>query len=111
MLMLLWSSVGKVAQQGIWAFVAWLQGDLEHFLTPNVCDMAGQLGANLDPRYQKLNSAVAGLVDDYSMVSFVPLDINDEDSIADVLTQIDMSIQYGEDIEVKVPRDMDDNSD
>lgn len=41
----------------------------------------------------------------YSMVQFVPLDIRDEDSIAEVLGQVDLAIQYGEDTEVKVPRD------
>lgn len=44
----------------------------------------------------------------YSMVQFVPLDARDEDSIAEVLGQVDMAIQYGEDAEVKVPRDADD---
>lgn len=41
-------------------------------------------------------------MDEYSLVSFVPLDISDEDSIGEVLLQIDMAIQYGEDADVKV---------
>ena len=40
-------------------------------------------------------------IDDYSLVQFLPLDITDEDSINDVLIQIDTSIQYGEDSEHK----------
>ena len=40
-------------------------------------------------------------MDDYSLLKLTPLDITDEDSIADVLLAIDMSIQYGEDAEVK----------
>jgi hypothetical protein len=36
------------------------------------------------------------------MVSFIPLNIRDEDSIAYVLSNIDNAIQYGEDIEPKV---------
>lgn len=35
-------------------------------------------------------------------VSFLPLDISQEDSIQDVLAQIDAAIQYGEDADVKV---------
>lgn len=35
-------------------------------------------------------------------VSFLPLDISDEDSIQDVLAQIDAAIQFGEDADVKV---------
>ena len=38
------------------------------------------------------------------IVKFYPLDISDEDSINDVLTQIDMAIQYGEDLEPKEPK-------
>ena len=40
-------------------------------------------------------------IDDYSMVKFFPLDITDDESIADILLQIDMAIQYGEDLEPK----------
>ena len=42
-------------------------------------------------------------VDDYSLVKFLPLDQTDEDSINDVLLQIDTCLQYGEDQE---PREM-----
>jgi hypothetical protein len=37
------------------------------------------------PRFHKLNNAISRLLDDYSMVSFHPLDISDEDSLAYVL--------------------------
>jgi hypothetical protein len=42
------------------------------------------------------------MLDEYSLVGFVPLDISDEESIGEVLLQIDMAIQYGEDADVKV---------
>jgi hypothetical protein len=35
------------------------------------------------------------------LLKFTPLNITDEESIADVLLAIDTSIQYGEDAEVK----------
>ena len=35
------------------------------------------------------------------MVSFVPLNLCDEDSITNVLIQIDNAIQYGEDLDVR----------
>jgi hypothetical protein len=38
------------------------------------------------------------------MVSFVPLNIHDEDSVSLVLAQIDNAIQYGEDVEPKEPQ-------
>ncbi len=37
----------------------------------------------------------------FLQVTFSPLDISDEESIEDLLLQIDMAIQYGEDQEVK----------
>ena len=43
-------------------------------------------------------------IDDYSLVKFLPLDVSDEESIGDILIQIDMAIQYGEDLEPKEPR-------
>jgi hypothetical protein len=36
------------------------------------------------PRFRALNSAVAQLLDEFSLVSFLQLDINDEDSIGEV---------------------------
>ncbi|KAI3461775.1 hypothetical protein Pfo_018438 [Paulownia fortunei] len=41
-------------------------------------------------------------VDRYSMVSFLPLDLRKESSIQYILSQIDNSIQYGEDADAKV---------
>ena len=35
------------------------------------------------------------------MVSFLPLNLCDEDSITNVLIQIDNAIQYGEDLDVR----------
>lgn len=46
-------------------------------------------------------------IEDYSMVSFLPLDLTDEDSIAMALSCIDNIVQYGEDEEPAEPKDMD----
>jgi hypothetical protein len=40
-------------------------------------------------------------LDDYTFVSFVPLNIQDEDSIDHCLSLVDATIQYGEDLEVR----------
>jgi hypothetical protein len=61
-------------------------------------------------KYQRLNNALAQIIDDFSMVQFVPLNNTDEDSIINVLLQIDNAIQYGEDLEVK-DKDAPDNKD
>ena len=50
---------------------------------------------------QRLTDSIGRLLDDYSMISFVPLNIQDEDSIDTLLAVVDASIQYGEDLEVR----------
>jgi len=50
---------------------------------------------------QRLTDSISQLLDDYSMVSFIPLNIRDEESIDNLLTCVDASIQYGEDLEVR----------
>ena len=60
-------------------------------------------------KYQKLNNALAQIIEDFSMVQFVPLDNTDEESITNVLLHIDNAIQYGEDLDVK-EKDAPDNN-
>ena len=43
-------------------------------------------------------------IEEYSLVSFTPMDISDEQSIGSVLLPIDMTIQYGEDYDVRIPK-------
>jgi hypothetical protein len=63
--------------------------------------------------FQRLNKAVAQLIDDFSMVSFLQLDVQDEDSVGAILSYIDDAIQYHEAQEPREPRDemMDDEGD
>lgn len=49
----------------------------------------------------RLTESICGLLDDYTMVSFVPLNVRDEESIDHVLATVDHAIQYGEDLEVR----------
>lgn len=46
-------------------------------------------------------------IEDQNLVSFLPLDVTQEDSVNTVLSHIDNMMQYGEDEEPKVPKDMD----
>lgn len=55
--------------------------------------------------FQKLNRVVAQLIDDFSMVNFIPLDVQDEDSVGAVLSYIDDAIQYHEAQEPREPHD------
>ncbi|KAF2720972.1 hypothetical protein K431DRAFT_294665 [Polychaeton citri CBS 116435] len=55
--------------------------------------------------YARLNRAVAQLIDDYGLISFLKLDSQDEDSINTILSYIDDAIQYHEAQEPKEPMD------
>jgi hypothetical protein len=46
-------------------------------------------------KFRRLTQAIGSIIDDYMLVSFATMDITDEDSINDVLTRLDFSIQYG----------------
>lgn len=52
-------------------------------------------------KHNRLTEAICGLLDDYSMVSFIPMNIKDEESIDHVLMHVDHTIQYGEEQEVR----------
>ena len=57
------------------------------------------LSNNSNQKFSFLTRAIAGIVDDHSMVAFLPLDITDEESIDLILMNADHNIQYGEDLE------------
>ncbi|KAH7115181.1 GPN-loop GTPase [Dendryphion nanum] len=73
-------------------------GNTDPALTENV--MAGT-------SFQALNKAVAQLIDDFSMVSYLKLDAQDEDSVGAVLSYIDDAIQFHEAQEPREPKEID----
>jgi GPN-loop GTPase len=72
---------------------------VERYLGPDTSTLLADLVESTPPWLQPLNAAMSTLIEDYSMVAFVPLDISDEESIEFTLNQIDFAIQYGEDLE------------
>ncbi len=95
-----------------------MQLELPHINVVTKCDMADkeQIEMVLDSegpglmrlldvsspiKMKKLTGAMSSVIEDYMIVSFVMLDITDEDSIDEVLARIDHAIQYGEDLEPK----------
>ncbi|KAF7845150.1 GPN-loop GTPase 3 [Senna tora] len=91
--------------------------DIEEFLDPDPRFLLSELNKRMAPQFTKLNKSLIELlirsvishlrcvyciVNDYSMVSFIPLDLRKESSIRYVLAQIDSCIQFGEDADVKV---------
>ena len=57
--------------------------------------------------FHKLNKAVAELIDGFSMVSFLRLDVQDEHSLGAVLSYIDDAIQFHEAQEPREPKEFD----
>ena len=59
-----------------------------------------------NPRFFALNKAIVHLIEDFSMVSFLPLDLTNEESVERTLSYIDNLVQYGEDEEPVEPKDL-----
>ncbi|KAF7895107.1 hypothetical protein EAF00_006921 [Botryotinia globosa] len=55
--------------------------------------------------FRRLNKAVAGLIDSFSMVSYLRLDVQSEDSVGGILSYIDDAIQFHEAQEPTEPND------
>lgn len=57
--------------------------------------------------FRRLNRAVAGLIESFSMVNYLKLDVTNEDSVAAILSHIDDCIQFHEAQEPKDPNEED----
>uniref|UniRef100_A0AC34R7D6 GPN-loop GTPase 3 n=1 Tax=Panagrolaimus sp. JU765 TaxID=591449 RepID=A0AC34R7D6_9BILA len=88
---------------------------MEHILESEFSKLLEEMPpTGFSKSFRFLTEKIANVMDSYSMVSFVPLNLEDEDSISEVLMQIDNCIQYGEDLDVKCkddPEVMDDDDD
>jgi GTPase SAR1 family protein len=68
------------------------------------CDIESlqyELDADTPDKFRGLNRAISTLLEDYSLINFVPLDISNEDSIDGIVQRIDMALQFGEDADVQ----------
>ena len=87
---------------------------LDVFLEPDTLALtsishseSGNSLSAFDQKYASLSESIGRVLDDYSLVKFVPLDISDEENISDLFLTIDNTIQYGEDADVKIREDFD----
>ncbi|XP_066597796.1 GPN-loop GTPase 3 [Prorops nasuta] len=75
---------------------------IDNYLEPDPHSLLADMSNDpWNARYCKLTEALGRLIEDYSLVRFYPLNIKDEESIADIKLTIDNIIQYGEDADVK----------
>lgn len=75
---------------------------LEEFMFPDTEQLMEELSEHTGPRFLKLNAAMGNLLDEFSMISFVPLDVSSDESLADVLLQADHALQYDDEIDVNI---------
>nr|XP_032800718.1 GPN-loop GTPase 3 [Petromyzon marinus] len=85
---------------------------IHKFLEPDLCEYLDEgSGAWASEKFKRLSKSISDLVDDYSLVRFLPLDRSEDDSVDAVLAQVDSALQYGEDEEPREPRDEDAGND
>eukprot|EP01053_Blabericola_migrator_P010873 Blabericola_migrator_1__10872@NODE_626_length_7188_cov_20_892290_g457_i0_p2_GENE_NODE_626_length_7188_cov_20_892290_g457_i0NODE_626_length_7188_cov_20_892290_g457_i0_p2_ORF_typecomplete_len272_score67_19ATP_bind_1/PF03029_17/5_5e85GTP_EFTU/PF00009_27/0_001AAA_33/PF13671_6/0_00097Zeta_toxin/PF06414_12/0_0018Zeta_toxin/PF06414_12/3_1e03AAA/PF00004_29/0_0038PduVEutP/PF10662_9/0_22PduVEutP/PF10662_9/22NACHT/PF05729_12/0_0041NACHT/PF05729_12/1_9e03AAA_5/PF07728_14/0_0026AAA_16/PF13191_6/0_019AAA_16/P len=85
------------------------QSDKENvldLLEKSPSELITDLKKNLPKRYLQFNESLIQVLEEYSLVSFCVLDIDDEESIDQVLMLIDHTIQYGENLEPNDKFDM-----
>lgn len=83
-----------------------LEDESQPYICPDIPTLVHDLNKTTSKKFHRLNEAIGSLIEDYSMVGFIPLDITSEDSIDYVANQIDFTIQYGEDLEPRAPDDL-----
>ena len=85
--------------------------ELEKYLDPSSGSLLENLAEATPEKWRPLSQSITHVLNDFSMVTFVPLNINDEDSVQAVLQLIDLSINYGDDLEPKEQRENEDRQD
>ncbi|KAJ8957811.1 hypothetical protein NQ318_001807 [Aromia moschata] len=78
---------------------------LDGFLEPDSHSILGdvELSGNtaFNEKHRKLTETIGKLIEDYSLVRFIPLNLKDHENLSDVLLTIDNIIQFGEDQDIK----------
>ena len=92
--------IGRTRQQDALAQGEGDPTEAEHRMDPTHKD-AVMRGAS----FRKLNRKVAGVIETFGLVSFLELDVTDEDSVAAILSYIDNAIQWAEAQEPREPHD------
>lgn len=62
----------------------------------NAIDILNSMSASFPPKYLELNKRIVEVIDNFNMVQYIPLNIQDEESIDTIIQQIDSVVQYDE---------------
>lgn len=82
---------------------------LDDFFYADVDTLVEGLSLVTGPKFLRLNKAMGALLEDFSMVQFHPLDVSDDESIATLLLQCDLALQFEDEAEPRPPRDLDED--
>lgn len=80
--------------------------EVDKFIEADHDSIISDLKTTMHPKFRKLNEALGTLLDEYSLVSFVTLNKEDEDSVELCLAHVNHCIQYGENLEPSGKFDM-----
>ncbi|KAK4525598.1 hypothetical protein GAYE_SCF15G3507 [Galdieria yellowstonensis] len=78
-----------------------LEDEEDSLICPDMTQLLEALSVTAPQMFYRLNQALSQLLEDYSLTQFIPLNIQEPESISFVFSQIDQAIQYGEDAEVR----------
>ncbi|KAL8269521.1 hypothetical protein Esti_006538 [Eimeria stiedai] len=78
---------------------------VERLLAKDVQQILGELNANMPARYRALHGAFGSLLDEFGLVSFFPLNVNNEDSIINLGALLRSTLQADEDQEPRMDFD------
>ncbi|KAG6976263.1 hypothetical protein JG688_00001554 [Phytophthora aleatoria] len=78
--------------------------EMSKYLDPSEGYLLENLANSTDPKWRPLSTAICNVINDFSMVAFVPMNINREESIETVLMHVDHAINYGDDLEPQEPK-------
>ncbi|KAL7276414.1 hypothetical protein RUND412_000586 [Rhizina undulata] len=76
--------------------------ELKRFLDPDPSVILEDVHKDTNPRFHRLNECVVNLIDDFSMIRYLPLESQNEDSVQAILSYIDDCIGWSEVQEPKI---------
>jgi len=78
--------------------------DDPEFFNPDPMTLRASVTQDAVPsKFSRLSESICTVLENYNLVSFLPFDISDDESIDLVLMHIDNATQYGEDLEPRDP--------
>ncbi|KAF8342062.1 GPN-loop GTPase [Cantharellus anzutake] len=81
--------------------------DISKFLDPDPDMLLTSESGATNPKFHRLNQAIAQLIEEHPLVTFIPLDLTSTASLEAAVSHIDYVLQYGEHEEPVEPKDMD----